>query len=463
MSSVLRLRLGVTGYLSEYENNPINKRVDSVDAPPAFGGYSGVEIITGDNTSVFSGSRVGRVFTVTNEWGTQEQADNILASLIGYQYQPVVANGAYLSPAAELGDTITVNGVHTGIYAINKSLLPNSTSDVKAPQDEEIDHEFPYEPQSDRAYKREFAETRASITQTSEAIAAEVVRATSAESSLSSRLELTATQIRAEVVANSGGDNSSFGWSLTSDGFYLYSGGQNVMTVNRDGLEVKGKITATSGYIGNGSSGFAITANAIYNGVTGMSDTAHSGVYMGTDGIVCGQGKFKVTNGGAVTASNLTITGGSITIGSNFSVGSTGNVRANSMTLSGTLTVGGSTISADNLRLGAERANGGYSSWNGTTNSWNRATTRNSSGYPDYFHANIILGDYLSTSHTFVCPGLQVDGDQVSWKSKTVVTGVTPRTSNLYAYVSSTATTRVRMTYVYDVTPSTVTIYYLGR
>ena len=41
------------------------------------------------------------------------------------------------------------------------------------------------------------------------------------------------------------------------------------------------------------------------------------------------------------------------------------------MTLSGTLKIGSTTITADNLRLGAERANSGYSSWNGTTSTVN--------------------------------------------------------------------------------------------
>jgi hypothetical protein len=70
------------------------------------------------------------------------------------------------------------------------------------------------------------------------------------------------------------------------------------MAVNSSGLSVKGQITATSGYIGSESSGFNIGSTAIYNGMTSMSDTTHNGIYLGTDGIALGQGKFKVTKNG---------------------------------------------------------------------------------------------------------------------------------------------------------------------
>ncbi len=109
------------------------------------------------------------------------------------------------------------------------------------------------------------------ITATAEEIAAEVTRAKSAESTLSSRISATAEEISAEVtraegaenalssrisanataitakVSSTGGSSSSFGWSLTSSGFYLYSGNKTVMKATSSGLEVIGKITANSG------------------------------------------------------------------------------------------------------------------------------------------------------------------------------------------------------------------------
>ena len=88
------------------------------------------------------------------------------------------------------------------------------------------------------------------ITATAEEISAEVERAESAESSLSSRITQNANAITAKV-SSSGGSSSTFGWSLTSSGFYLYSGSETVMKVTSSGLEVSGKVVADSGSIGN--------------------------------------------------------------------------------------------------------------------------------------------------------------------------------------------------------------------
>ena len=84
-----------------------------------------------------------------------------------------------------------------------------------------------------------------------------------------------------------------------------------------------------------------------------------SGVYLGTDGI---------------------------RLGKNFTVTPQGNVTANNMVLTGTLRLGDSTITANNLRQGASRANSGYSGWNRTQQQWEGSTSP-SGGAVDYFRA----------------------------------------------------------------------------
>lgn len=72
---------------------------------------------------------------------------------------------------------------------------------------------------------------------------------------------------------------------------------------------ITGAIKATSGEIGSGNSKFTITGNHIANGKSSLTD-ANDGVYVGTDGIALGKSsKFKVTNDGALNASNATIEG----------------------------------------------------------------------------------------------------------------------------------------------------------
>ena len=366
----------MTEYLSETTKVVLGREVSSFDVSPQFEAYSGVEIVVDENTSYFAGNQNGRVLTIQNEWGTQAQANNILADLQakGFQYQPYTASGAILNPAAEIGDGVTIADTYSGIYTMSKVFGHLMKSDISAPQDEEVNHEFPYEPKQDRVYKREIAEAHAQIKVNANSISAEVLRATNRENALQSSITQTATEISATVLKKSGGSSSSFGWTLTDSAWTLKSSNSTVFKVDKNGAEVKGKITATSGLIG----GFTIGSSAIYNGMTSLSSTK-SGVYVGTDGISVGGGRFKVTSGGAVSATN--------------------------MTLSGTLTIGGVSISAANLANGAlngtsaygwTSSNGGYCTSGAYYGyNYNSATNRNSGSYPSYFRASTLYASSL--------------------------------------------------------------------
>lgn len=336
--------------MSNFVNVPLGKQIESMDTSPQFQPYSGVEITVNEEESIFVGNRTGRVLEISNPWGTREQAQAILDSLnsTGFQYQPFSASGALLNPAAELGDGVTINGLYSGIYKMSRNYDALMSADIEAPQDEEVDHEYPFEPQQDRVYRREIGEAKAQIKINQESIEAEVLRASETEGTLSSRISQNATEINAKV-SQTGGDNSSFGWSLLNNKFSLYSGNTEVFKCTSSGVEINGKITATSGFIGNGSSGFTITASSMYNGMGNINSGAN-GVYIGTDGIALGGGKFKVTSSGSISAANMTLTG--------------------------TLNIGGQTITAAALRGGAQQAYNNYGSWNGTT-----STVSSNGGY----------------------------------------------------------------------------------
>lgn len=344
--------------MSNFVNVPLGKQMESMDTSPQFQPYSGVEITVNEEESIFVGNRTGRVLEISNPWGTREQAQAILNSLnsTGFQYQPFSASGALLNPAAEIGDGVTINGIYSGIYKLSRNYGALMSADIEAPQDEEVDHEYPFEPQQDRVYKREIGEAKAQIKINQDSIEAEVLRATQSEGTLSSLISQNATSINAKV-SQTGGSTSTFGWSLLSNKFSLYAGNKEVFKCTSSGIEVNGKITATSGYIGNGSSGFTITASAIYNGMGNINSGAN-GIYIGTNGIALGGGKFKVTSSGAVSATD--------------------------MTLSGTLNVGGANISASTLRSGAQSAysNGGYWSGGGVAGTKFNNMANNTGAYP---------------------------------------------------------------------------------
>ena len=410
----------------------ISRRAKSANKAPLFEPYSkvivhvGLSTDGGEEITYTAGDDTGRTLEVNNEWGTQQMANTILARIRGFQYQPFQAVEALVDPAVELGDGITVNGIYSGMFVQATKFGPLMKADVSAPVDEEIEHEYGFESRTDRAYTRMVAQTRSGISMSSEAITAEVYRATQAEGALSGRITVNANSITAEVTRattaegtlrssitqtaasltaeitrattaegnlsssiqataesittevkrakdaegtlrssitqntnsisaevtrattaegnklNHTYSNSSFGWQLTSTAFILKSNNQEVFKANSGGITVKGsgefsgKITATSGYIGNGSNGFQISNTSISNGMTSLTDPDHDGVYIGTDGISLGKGgKFKVTSAGAVTATNLSLTGGSINIKDKFIVDSQGAVTATNLAITG--------------------------------------------------------------------------------------------------------------------------------
>lgn len=250
---------------------------------PDLGAYSKVIIRISDEEEITVGDDSGRVLEINCPWGTVEMANNILNGLIGFAYQPYQAEGSLLNPAAELGDSVTVHGIYGGIYKRGIYFDDLHSTDIAAPVDEEIDHEYQYEPAEERRVRRQFEAVDAALTIQGNEIAARVSR--------------------------TGGDNSSFGWSLTEDGFVLSSNNRAVFEATSEGIKVHGVIEATSGYIGNENYGFTITSNAIYNGVTGYTDTEHNGIYLGTNGIVLGKGAFKVDASGNFYANNGTFAG----------------------------------------------------------------------------------------------------------------------------------------------------------
>lgn len=317
------------------------KNAYNMQVSPQFDGYSAVRIFVGTDDDgnaivIESGNTAGRVLEIKNPFGTQEMADNILADINGYQYQPLSAENAMLNPAAEMGDGVTVNGVYSGLFVRATQFGRLMASDISAPTDEEIEHEFAVESASDRQYTRFVQQTKGMLKVTNLAIQAEVSARTEADEQMQATLDIQATQIAAKVSKQSPSGQTSFGWNLTDTSWTVFSGNTSnvILKATSSGLEVKGKITATSGTIG----GFTIGDTSIYsNGMSSMSSTQTTGVHVGTDGIKLGQ---------------------------NFKVTTSGNVTANNMTLTGTLSVGGENITAAKLRQGAtagyDWSNGGY-------------------------------------------------------------------------------------------------------
>lgn len=169
-----------------------------------------------------------------------------------------------------------------------------------------------------------------------------------------SSLQQTATEISATVshkIDESLGDaSSSFGWSLTSSGFHIYSNATEVVKITSSGLEVSGKITSTTGQIG----GFTINVTNLHTGSKTSYSSSTSGVYIGTNGIGLGTGNFYVTSGGSLYTKNGTI--GCFTLNSSYLYAGTSNTDNYVLLgqLSASRTVSGVSLSNWGLILGTK-------------------------------------------------------------------------------------------------------------
>lgn len=297
-------RSEVTGSLSE--SVFIGRSASGYTTTPELPKYTKVRINV-DDDSCYEAGNGDNVLELECPWGSQQMANDILESIGEFVYCPYDTDWAKLDPSAELGDGVTINGLFSGIYVNETNFSTLMAARISAPQENAVDHEYPYKSPTDRKTTRQFAETRASLRVNAANIQAEVTARTKGESEMRAALELHAQEIAARVT-QTGGNSASFGWSLTADGFVLESSGQEVFKATKDGVDITGKITATSGYIGGKNKGFTITENAIYNALSSLYGTV-DGVYIGTDGIALGGGKFRVNRNGQLYATDGTFTG----------------------------------------------------------------------------------------------------------------------------------------------------------
>ena len=351
-------------------SNSVNilRNMVSFDKAEQFDGFSKVVIIVSDEIEYSAGTETGRTLTLNCPWGTQEIANNILQSIKGFQYQPMTAENALVDPSVEIGDGISANGVYSGVYSLETKFNSNLPTTVSAPADEELYEEHTYVPKSEREVTRKFLEFQSQFKIQEGKISAEVTERKSDTKSIRATLEVQAGQITAKVNKNDG-SSSTFGWALETASWRIFSGSNTVLKADKNGLEVKGVIRATSGEIG----GFKITSNSLtYNNQT-WGGTNSTGIYIGPSGIQLGK-NFKVDSAGNLSAASGTFSGnvnaGNIQYGGNAGYLSGSGLESHSVYGS---QIGYNTISTAYTSGGINTSLGYADYANGVFNGWNRA------------------------------------------------------------------------------------------
>lgn len=347
----------------------VGRQMTRFDSAPEFDGYTKVVMTVSEDVEYSAGVDTGRTLTLECPWGTQAMADNVLESIRGFKYQPYTATDAILDPAAELGDGITANNVYGGIYTMSTRFGPQCRATVSAPSEEELDHEYPYVPKQERKVSRSLYNLSSELRVQAGLISAEVSERKSDVESINGKLTVQAGEISAKVN-RTGGSSSSFGWVLDDSSWTIRANSRDVLKATKNGLEVYGKITATSGKIG----GFDIQSNYLsYNNQT-WGGTNTTGIYVGPSGLQLGK-NFKVDASGNLTAASGTFSGyvraGSIQYGGSNGTLSGAALKAGSVYGGSGGKIAGNSLSTFNLTGGvntslgyADYSHGVFSGWN---------------------------------------------------------------------------------------------------
>lgn len=367
----------------------IGRSADGLEKQFVFDGYSKVVLKVSDDIEYVAGDDSGRTFTTSSPWGTQAMANRILSKIKGFQYQAYTASKAYIDPSVEIGDGVTIGKLYSGIFSKNISHGPLYTADIAAPGEKKVDYKYPYKSTQERKVTREMKNISAELRIQADRIAAEVAERKSQGEEFRALFEVQSQQISAKVN-KTGGSASSFGWVLNDSSWTIQGNNRDILKATSSGLEVYGKVTATSGKIG----GFDILSNYLsYNNQT-WGGTNTQGIYIGSSGIQLGR-NFKVDNQGNLHAATGTFDGqilaGNIAYGDyagyfNGNGLSTGSVRGGSGGK-----ISGSSLSNFNMSGGintslgyADFANGVFNGWNSASNIYANSITAKSSLYIPY-------------------------------------------------------------------------------
>lgn len=131
---------------------------------------TGVILWVDSENSYEAGNETGTVIEQDCPYATQAMANALLSTLQGYSYRGLEADGAKVTPIAELGDGITVNGIYTQLAYQNIRFSSGEVMDVAAPGSNETLHEYKTEGDTTKYFQHQIAETHSLITKTSEEI-----------------------------------------------------------------------------------------------------------------------------------------------------------------------------------------------------------------------------------------------------------------------------------------------------
>ena len=204
---------------------------------------TGVALLVDDENEYRVGNDSGYLLEISCPYGTEAMAENLLASLQGKTYRGFRAENAPLSPAAELGDAVTVNGVYSLLAYRNVEFGPGHMAEIAAPGEGTLEHEYKWESPEKREYNRKIAATRSLISKTAEEIRLEIFGEDGAFTTLSQTVDGIALEVHgADGKGGLTGSMSSLTQKVDSIELSVSSAdGSTTFTLTADGAELSAK------------------------------------------------------------------------------------------------------------------------------------------------------------------------------------------------------------------------------
>lgn len=261
------------------DTHNIGKRVSGFESYNPVGPITGIDLIIDDSNKFTSGNDEGYVLEIQCPYGTQTMADNLLNKLKGKIYRAYHAEDAELSLSAELGDGVSVNGLYSLLAYRCVNFGPGHFSEISAPGESELEHEYPYITSEQRQIERQITGTRSLISKTSEEILLQVEQL---DGKLGQTLRVAADGV---TITNADGD------TLTIDGGQI-----DASKIKAEDIDAS-KINADD-LVLTGTISWADLTSAVQSSISDASSnassalTAANGAYTAANGAVTNLAKL---------------------------------------------------------------------------------------------------------------------------------------------------------------------------
>lgn len=250
---------------------------------------SRVTLLVDDENSLTAGDDTGMEVIASCPHATQSMVNALLQTMKGYQYQAYKAGAANIDPAAELGDGVTVGGIYSPLSKLSDD--GRGYAVISSPGEAEMEDEYPAEGYITQEFNRKIAETRSTITKTSDAINLRIDGVTGDVSSLQVSLGNVQSEVSGKIDGNtaqslinqsidtielsvsSGSGGSTFTLKAGSTTLSTNTLDLHVNAVNIDGTLKASQIQTGSIYVGDLADGSNYATKTYVDNNAGLSQT----------------------------------------------------------------------------------------------------------------------------------------------------------------------------------------------